>query len=526
MAHDIYKEYKKKIKSKNDDEFWNQLHQREEEKLFYFVLTVSQKVVVVKSGSKTKEKQFLGYEFRNGKGSEGIHPVNGRSTIDDCTKMYNVNNNNDIKKASTYINNAFKGNYFSEIDETLKENVFYTKLEEMLNFNRFDCDLTVSLNVKKKIKIETKWDEKRFGEVANIIKGVTYSKADQTIEQTENIVLTADNITLNGDFEIKKEVYLFDGFNVPEDKKLKKNDIFMCFSSGSKEHLGKVAFIENDTDYLAGGFMGIIRTKNEVKPKYIYQLLNSLLRQSIRDIGSGSNINNLSGLINEIKIPVPPQNVQEKIVKDIEVIETKEKKAIDTILKLNDEIKDIIRTVVGENKKLRELCKYSDKKISSAQLTSKNYIGVDNLLQNTRGKVDSNFVSNTGTSTEYKIGDILLSNIRPYLKKIWFANNNGGSSNDVLVLQSIDDSSESKFIYYTLKQDEFFDYEMQKPKGLKMPRGDKQHIMDYKIILPSLSEQQKIVSKIEKIENQINTLEQKLAEIPNEKMEVLTKYLN
>lgn len=525
LNHDIYKEYEKKIKSKKEDEFWSQLFRREEEKLFYFVLTTSQKVVVVKSGSKTKEKQFLGYEFRNGKGSEGIHPVNGRSTIDNCTKMYNVNDNNDIKKASTYINNAFKGKYFSEIDETLKENVFYTKLAEMLNFNRFEFDLNVSLNVKKKIKLETKWQEKRFDEVADIIRGVTYSKADQTIEETENIVLTADNITLSGHFEINKEVYLFNDFNVPENKRLKKNDIFMCFSSGSKEHLGKVAFIENDTNYLAGGFMGIIRTK-DVQPKYIYQLLNSLLRQSIRDIGSGSNINNLSGLINETKIPIPPQNVQEKIVKEIELLEVKESKINQEIADIKNEIKNIINSTVGENKKLRELCKYSDKRVDSSSLTPKNYVGVDNILQNMAGKIDSSFVPNSGTVTEYKSGDILLSNIRPYLKKIWYANNNGGCSNDVLVLQITAQDVNSKFIYYTLKQDVFFDYEMLKPKGLKMPRGDKQHILDYKIILPSLDNQQKIVSEIEKIEKQIDVLEQELSEIPSKKVEVLHKHLN
>src|SRR5690606_41421638 len=71
------------------------------------------------------------------------------------------------------------------------------------------------------------------------------------------------------------------------------HDALPIFSSGSKQHLGKVAFIEEDTIYYAGGFMGIIRVKNNNEPKYFYQLLNTLLRQSIRDIGSGSNINNL-----------------------------------------------------------------------------------------------------------------------------------------------------------------------------------------------------------------------------------------
>lgn len=271
--------------------------------------------------------------------------------------------------------------------------------------------------------------------------------------------------------------------------------------------------------------MGIIRVKNNNQPKYFYQLLNTLLRQAIRDIGSGSNINNLSGVINEIKIPLPPLDIQKKIVSEIEVLEKQEQKATDTIVELKNNIKNILGTVKGEGKKLRQLFNYSNSRISSTLLTSQNYIGVDNMLQNMAGKIDSNFVPVSGTSTEYKIGDILLSNIRPYLQKIWFADNNGGSSNDVLVLQKNDENVDSKYIYYLLKQEEFFDYVMEKPKGIKMPRGDKQHIMDYKIIFTTLPEQKKIVATIEQIENKISALENQIADIPKQKEEILKKYL-
>ena len=186
---------------------------------------------------------------------------------------------------------------------------------------------------------------------------------------------------------------------------------------------------------------------------------------------------------------------------------------------------NILKNINGEQKKLRDVCKYAEKRINSILLTSETYVGVDNLLQNMLGKVDSNFVPDSGKSTEYKMGDILVSNIRPYLKKIWFAENTGGSSNDVLVLQKKDENVHSRYIYYALRQDEFFEYEMLKPKGLKMPRGDKQHIMDYKIPFPSLSEQQKIVSEIEKIEAKIKILGNEIAEIPKQKEAVLKKYL-
>ena len=214
------------------------------------------------------------------------------------------------------------------------------------------------------------------------------------------------------------------------------------------------------------------------------------------------------------------------IVKEIEDLETKENKSNKIITELKEEIQNLLDKIVGENIRLKNACKYSDKRIESATLNSTNYIGVDNLLQNMEGKINSSFVPSSGTSTEYKTGDVLLSNIRPYLKKIWFADKGGGSSNDVLVLQSNAENVNPKYIYYTLKQDKYFHYVMEKPKGVKMPRGDKQHIMDYRIILPSLSEQQKIVTHIEEIESQISKLENEIAEIPIQKEAILKKYLS
>jgi len=526
QKHEIFKEYSRKIKAKDDAEKWDAILALEQEKLLYFVLAYPQKLVLVKTGEKMEEKRFLGYEFSNRRGSEGIHPIQRSKTIDECTQLFDADLFDNPEKASTYIYKAYKGEFDLDIPQKLHKNISYQNLVDMLNFDRVTFEKNKSLIVKKKVKIESRWDGKHLGKIADIIRGVTYSKADQVNEKTKNVVLTADNITLRGDFDITKEVYLNEDFNVPEDKKLKKNDIFICFSSGSKEHLGKVAFIENDTNYLAGGFMGIIRTKNHTEPKYIYQLLNSSLRQSIRDIGSGSNINNLSGLINDIKIPLPPLDIQQKIVSEIEILEKKEENAREKIETCNNKIKNILVSKSSEHKKLRSICNFSNERISSDLLSPDNYIGVDNLLQNTKGKIASSFVPTSGTSTKYNKGDILLSNIRPYLKKIWFADNSGGSSNDVLVLQNKSDNVVSKYIYYLLRQDEYFDYVMLKPKGVKMPRGDKQHILDYQIPLPSLSEQEKIVSEIEKIETEIEVLEKEIAEIPKQKKAVLRKWLN
>lgn len=271
-----------------------------------------------------------------------------------------------------------------------------------------------------------------------------------------------------------------------------------------------------------------IKSRDEkiISTKLIFHFLKSIQKEVYKLQRGQAQPHVYADDLLKVKIPLLPFDIQKKIVSEIEAIENQEQKANETILELRKEIKNKIGTVQGESKKLRQLCKYSDKRISSSLLTSKNYIGVDNMLQNMAGKIDSNFVPDSGTSTEYNVGNILLSNIRPYLRKIWFADENGGSSNDVLVLQKTIESIEAKFIYYSLKQDDFFDYVMQKPKGLKMPRGDKQHIMDFKITLPSLPEQQKIIVQLDTIENRIADLEKQIDLMPKQKEKILRKYLN
>lgn len=107
--------------------------------------------------------------------------------------------------------------------------------------------------------------------MATVIRGVTYAKEDQVPNPTDNIVLTADNITLSGDLEINKLIYLKEAKKLDLDKSLKKNDCFVCFSSGSKAHVGKIAFIEDNTSFFAGGFMGIIRANSDrIQPRFLH----------------------------------------------------------------------------------------------------------------------------------------------------------------------------------------------------------------------------------------------------------------
>lgn len=143
---------------------------------------------------------------------------------------------------------------------------------------------------------------------------------------------------------------------------------------------------------------------------------------------------------------------------------------------------------------LNDVAPYFTKKIEAKELNAENYVSADNMLVNKGGIVNSVYVPTSGKSTLYDQKDILVSNIRPYFKKIWLAKSNGGCSNDVIVFRTIENIADPSFIYYHLSKDDFFDYMMAGSNGTKMPRGNKKSIPEYKILLPPLPTQRKIAS--------------------------------
>ncbi|MDD2479668.1 MAG: restriction endonuclease subunit S, partial [Victivallaceae bacterium] len=154
-----------------------------------------------------------------------------------------------------------------------------------------------------------------------------------------------------------------------------------------------------------------------------------------------------------------------------------------------------------EWKTLGEVAEYSKGRISFEQLDETNYVGVDNLLQNRAGKAESNYVPTSGNLTEYSEGDILIGNIRPYLKKIWHADRSGGTNGDVLVIHPTDEAIIPRYLYQVLADEKFFDYNMQHAKGAKMPRGNKPKIMEYHFPIPKDKiEQARIVAILDKFD--------------------------
>ena len=129
---------------------------------------------------------------------------------------------------------------------------------------------------------------------------------------------------------------------------------------------------------------------------------------------------------------------------------------------------------------LSEVAHYAKSRIDASEVNEDTYVGVGNLLQNKQGKTVASSVPTSGAVIAFNCGDILIGNIRPYLKKIWLADCDGGTNGDVLTVQINElEKLMPKFLYYVLSSDQFFLYDMQNSKGAKMPRGSKEAVMKY-----------------------------------------------
>lgn len=152
--------------------------------------------------------------------------------------------------------------------------------------------------------------------------------------------------------------------------------------------------------------------------------------------------------------------------------------------------------------KLSDICEYRTGKVNTSNLTLKTYISTENMLPDKAGIVEANSLPSTTLVQEYKENDTLVSNIRPYFKKVWQAKYDGGCSNDVLVFQG-KENVDKDFLYYILANDDFFAYSMATSKGTKMPRGDKKSIMQYELQLFDIKTQKRIASILKVLDKKI-----------------------
>lgn len=177
-------------------------------------------------------------------------------------------------------------------------------------------------------------------------------------------------------------------------------------------------------------------------------------------------------------------------------------------------------------KRLGDVADFMTATTPTASIDLRWYIGTENMLADKAG-VTQNFASVPyKVVREYIKGDVLTSNIRPYLKKIWLADRNGGCSTDVLVLRTHDRAvCIPEFLVMLVSDDAFFDFAMANAVGTKMPRGDKKVLVNFEVRLPSVPEQQAIASVLSDMDAEIAALEAKRAKYESIKQGMMQELL-
>ena len=178
-----------------------------------------------------------------------------------------------------------------------------------------------------------------------------------------------------------------------------------------------------------------------------------------------------------------------------------------------------------EKCKLGDIAEFSSVRVSSAKLDCKNYVSTENMLQDFQGVVEAKSVPNETNVISFTCGDILISNIRPYLKKIWKATFDGGCSSDVFVLHATDNVAKD-YLHYAVANDKFISYVMSGAKGVKMPRGDKNQMRTYQLSLPSIQEQHKIAKLLTLLDERIATQSKLIEDLKKLKSAIIDYAIN
>ena len=275
---------------------------------------------------------------------------------------------------------------------------------------------------------------------------------------------------------------------------LKPNDIVFARTGGST---GRNYFYDgSDGVFVYAGFLIKFSIDPEkVNPKYVkYYCRSKQYNDWVQSFNTGSTRGNINAqTFGNMKIPLPERKQQDYLVSILEPIDEK----IKNNKQVNDNLADLLQTIYQERfgndilavnqGVLSDICSYSTDKVAVSELNVRTYFSTENMLSGKAGSTEATSLPTTSQTTACHKGDTLISNIRPYFKKIVYCEDKCGCSTDVLCFTP-SQPCYSAYLFSTLYADKFFAFMVAGSKGTKMPRGDKQQIMTYPVVLPSEEE--------------------------------------
>lgn len=340
--------------------------------------------------------------------------------------------------------------------------------------------------------MKSEWNKAPLRELVDYIsKGIAPSYAERESKTTVRVL----NQKCNRNFRISySESRLHDltKKKVPPERYVRVDDILI--NSTGAGTAGRIAQISNvPCDTIIDGHMIIIRANDKVLQKYLGYALKAHQWEVLQlDEGStGQTELNRERLLDEIIISFPTSlELQEAIVKTLEGIDRK------LLLneKVNDNLAELLQAVYQERfgdvsaatelGTLSDICSYSRGRVAVSELNASTYFSTENMLPGKAGATEAASLPTIPQTTACHKGDTLISNIRPYFKKIVYCEDRCGCSTDVLCFTPVQPKY-AAYLFSTLYADKFFAFMVAGSKGTKMPRGDKQQIMAYPAALPS-----------------------------------------
>jgi type I restriction enzyme M protein len=485
LSSEIYQEYSKKLKVKNPSELQAKIIELEKEKMLYFALAYPQKVVLVKTGEKNEEKKFLGYEFSSRRGSEGIHAIQRGKSIDECTSLFDPDILDNPLKASTYIQQAFAGDYATPIGKSLQQNISRIDLVDMMSWDRSDFEKGINTRSKKKLKIESKWQIVKLGEVCEMYQPKT---------------ITSQEIRDQGEFKVfgaNGVIGFYDKFNHEE------SEVLVTCRGATCGFIN----ISEPKSWVTGNAM-VVKPKNKkITKKYLeYILRNSDLSTTI----TGTAQPQITRTTLEVyPISLPPLDIQAQIVEEISKVEIEIQKVKDETESLKSEITTMIENTKGAEIELGQALALEYGK----SLNEKDRIKGDYPV------IGSNGIIGYHNSFITKKPAIIIGRKGSAGKVNYFEQN--CFPIDTTYYVELKNESEFKFIYYKL-----LNLGLQElSKGAGVPGLNRNDVYSLKISLPPLDTQKLIVAQILEVEKQIATCQVVLDNASNAKKAILDKYL-
>lgn len=285
------------------------------------------------------------------------------------------------------------------------------------------------------------------------------------------------------------------------------------------------------------GFQSLIVNKSEINIFWYYYIIQN--KKELVKKSSGSTFLEIGkNEILKVKALRPSKDEQQKIAdclsslddlitaqkQKLEALKLHKKGLMQQLFPAEGETVPKLRFAVfresrdwEENKLTGEgVASFINEKITNNYLKLETYISTENILPDYAGIMLASKLPAYGSFTKFQKGDILISNIRPYLKKVWFADTNGAASNDIIVIRA-GYKINPLFLSFILKNDEFINFIMKSAEGVKMPRGDKDVIKEYPLTFPTQNEQQKIADCLSSLNELISAQKEKIEALKQHK---------